>query len=482
MLALLACVFAESPDLLSRRKDNRTLAYHDLNMHSVHYGNCSAQYYASKDVVVRLNNIIQPKLSKHTDSQTSSRGPYSATSSKDAGVSDPANSLSRSATPPFNRPVRNTFDEEHCHAISLSTAPEYYGQIHRTNSNLSALAASFPQSFRFTHSVASSPPNAHFQRLPNPNGTYLGPMQSNIAWAPSGWINRGTIIAEDAKPTFSVSISDTEDDMPAITQTAAVKRTLSYTLKNQDQFHEEGYAKIPLLDPGQTMKYRAWRCAYAQYLDIWDMPIAMAEILKQNYVASAPLDTPSLELHKSILVGSAANLSEAGSLEFRDHCTACSSSLPANEEATSNKCLICRGIQRPPLCIYCNTYILGLSSPCLGCGHIMHFSCRSEVASSGLFDECIAGCGCVCSEHPTVNMPLPIQAHQSRTRAMSMGGDVNPAIAAGGESPEVVRVNGQEQNRREDAAFLSLKRNLKGERRDSMRSLRAMGSQIWRGN
>ncbi|KAL9131143.1 MAG: hypothetical protein Q9217_000844 [Psora testacea] len=480
MLAMLACVFVEPSRVSHLTQNNRTVAYHDIDLSPMLKRNCPRQYYASGEVARSLNKARGPELSVQIDSQRVSSGPHSATFLTDAAGRGPSASLFESATLPFYKSTRNN-DRKNTHATSLSTSPEQHRQNHRAGSNLSAFAASFPRPFQNSHSAASSPPNAHPKKRASPTESYLSPTQSSIAWAPSSWIHRGSKILEDAKSTLSVSISDTEDDLPTTTPTTAAKPSLSLTLKNQDQFHGHGRASMPLLDPNQELKYKAWRGAYAQYLDIWDMPVAMAEVLKYNQNVPRSSSDQSFNINEPSHKGRLQDHPETTTLALAIHCTTCSAILFPHDEPTSNKCLSCRRLGRLPICIYCNTFIFGLSSPCLRCGHTMHFACRTEVTSSGLFDECITGCGCVCSEHETIDMPMPESQQPVQAGNMSIGRDNSPGITVVGDQPDTLLAEEQEQTRWDDVAYVSLSRNLKRKRRESGRTLRAMGSHVWRG-
>jgi len=54
------------------------------------------------------------------------------------------------------------------------------------------------------------------------------------------------------------------------------------TLKNQNQFDQEGHASVPLLEPEHSVKYAAYREIYADQLSAWNLPIQRAEMLKFN--------------------------------------------------------------------------------------------------------------------------------------------------------------------------------------------------------
>ncbi|KAL9099327.1 MAG: hypothetical protein Q9163_005155 [Psora crenata] len=482
MLAMLACVFSEQSPLSQPRQDNRTLTYRQLDVRPMQDPDGARGYFASADVARSLNIFGESRLVAHTEPQRFPTVPHSATSSTGAAASDPSAFLSENATSPSCKPMRNSCDCRDSHATNLSTSLEHHRQIKRVSSNISAFATSLPRPSQTTHSAASSPPNVQPKKRTSPTGSYLGPTQSSNAWAPSSWVSRGSLVLEESKSTCPVSIPDTGADIQGTILTTAAKPSLSLTLKNQDQFHNEGYAKMSLLDPAQETKHRAWQEAYAQYLDIWDMPVAMAEVRKYNCILPPTTSSEQpVTLDEIWPTGSLQAHSGENAIGLANHCETCSAILPSLDESPSKKCLPCGHLKKPPVCTYCNTYILGLSAPCLNCGHTMHFACRTEVTSSGLFDECITGCGCVCSEHDIVHMPIPEPHQQPHNRNISKDSDPSPAITVMEESPDLIRTNKQAQAGWEDAAYISLARNLNGKRKDSRRSLRMKGSQIWKG-
>ena len=478
MLAMLACVFAEPRDLPHQRQISHALTHPELDLHPTLNPTHSLRYYASEDVARSLIEFRKTKSSVGVDTQRGFSGPHSTTSSMGAAASDPAGSLSGIT---FYKPIRNNYGRRDSYTPSLSTSPEQHRQKHKASSNLSVFAASFPRPFQTSHSAASSPPKPNSKKRSSPASSYLGPAQYSIAGASLSWINRGSTMAEDGKSRVSASISDTDDEVLTTNPPIVAKPSVSVKLKNQDQFHEEGYATMSLLDPNQAFKYTSWRKAYADYLDIWDMPVAMAEIQKHNHTLRGPSSDQSLAFGESAYPLDFRAYPEKSALELVNHCPTCFSINPPRGEAKSNKCLACRRLQYPLICVFCNAYVFGLSSPCLQCGHTMHLACRTKVTSSGLFDECITGCGCVCGEHDTINMPMPESRQQRQTRISSMRENKDTTSTAAGKSSDVVDMNDQGRAEREDTARVSLARNLEGKRRESSR-LRTMGSHIWRGS
>lgn len=483
MLALLSCVFSEPQ---GRPKASITGRDRSTPTSSLDYNDSPdglleglSNYYPSQDIAKAQLARVQPDLSVQINFQHMHSGPHSAASSTGPPLSD----LSTSGTPPTNyRPLRASFERRESQATSLSTSPEQLRHTHRSNSNLGALAASFKSSLPFSASAASSPPKMYSKKRLSPAPSYLGTSASSMAWNPSDFFAKSSTITEDPRSTFSLSVSDTEEEITPVPK----KPAFSVKLKNQDQFHNDGYANVPLLDPNQEWQYRAYREAYAHLLYIWDMPLARAEILKYNRPlteTSSPRKSSSLlSIGKASLAVTAANSADLA-LDFSSRCRSCSSLLPTKN--ASRRCSNCSVKQRPLTCILCNTFIRGLSSPCLNCGHVLHACCRELLLSQQpdkAPTECPSGCGCICADYTIgeIELPAPKQAYE-----------LSPAITVIGDAG----MNEQEQLGWKDsgtstgdvnvAAYDSLARNLQLKPRIEGAVRGGVGrrrsSQIWRG-
>lgn len=462
MLAMLACIL-DKPQALTNNVGSNILGPspdHTLNGQR----SFAHDYYPSEEVARNHLRLHLPlKLSVQVDYQKTISGPHSGNSS--AG---PVSDLSTSETPPsFYKPSRTSPEHRTSQSTSLSTSPEHYRHTHRSNSNLSALAASFSRPFSFG-SAASSPPNSYPKKRSSPVGSYLGNPPATVTWTTSGLFGRSSTITEDPKSAFSSSISDTQEDAVPIPK----KPVFRTKLKNQDRVHNDGYANVPLLDPNKEWLYRAYREAYAHLLYTWNMPIARAEILDHNRPlqpdplppftfgpkATAPFDA----IAGANLLNSGYNTENSNPV-FRGHCPSCSTLLLPSQ-SPSLRCQACSKLPSPPFCLLCNTFIRGLSSPCPNCGHILHASCR-QLLSQASFDECPSGCGCICTEHTT--MPLPVSVADSevareeyRLNDESLSG--SPAVTViSDEGANEQEQLGWKEHSWEDVAYESLARNLR---------------------
>ena len=461
MLAMLASILDEPRSFTkSIRRSNFGLS---PDRTSQGYRSFANDYYPSEEVARNHFRLLLPSgLSIQNDPQKLVSGPHSASSSV-----GPLSDLSTSGTPPSHYKRSRTSPEyKNSQSTSLSTSPEHNRNTQRSNSNLSAFAA-FSRPFSFG-SAASSPPNSYPKKRSSPVGSYLGNPASAGTWNTSGLFGRSSTIAEDPKSSLSLSISDTEEDVVAIPK----KPVFKTKLRNQDQFHNEGYANVPLLDPRNEWRYRAYREAYAHLLYIWDMPIARAEILNHNRPLQPDTSAPLVFAPKGTIPFSAiagANLLNSGYTTensnpvFRDHCPYCSKLLLPSQ-TPSRRCQACSKLPPAPLCLLCNTCIRGLSSPCPNCGHVLHASCR-QLLSQASFDQCPSGCGCICTDYTT--MPLPPSAAESesareedQSKDASLAG--SPAVTVtGDEGANEQEQLGRKEQGREDVAYESLARNLR---------------------
>lgn len=487
MLAMLSCVFSETrnspkPSSTMQGRSSPPSSFDPKDSPDPLPSNAN-DYYASQEIAVAQLTRAYSDTSVQVDYQHMHSGPHSATSSTGPPLSD----LSTSGTPPSNyRPLRASFERRESQGTSLSTSPEQLRHNHRSSSNLSALAASFTRSLPFSVSAASSPPKMYPKKRLSPAASYLGTSASSMPWSSSDFFSKSSTITEDPRSTFSLSISDTEEDIAPPPK----KPVFGVKLKNQNQFHNEGYANVSLMDPSQEWRFRAYREAYAHLLSIWNLPVARSKVLKYNtsLTASTPTQKPIslLSIGKADLANTTSDTADL-TVGFRSHCRSCSSVLPT-KLAGRRRCSNCNVTQRSSICLLCNNYIRGLSSPCLSCGHLLHTSCRKMlILQSPDFTamECPSGCGCICADHTTFQIDTPeppvSKQHYELSPAITVIGD------AGMNEQEQLgwRDTGIETEDWEDvnvAAYESLTRNLqlRPRRQSSGGVARRSGSQIWR--
>lgn len=435
------------------------------------------EYFQSEEIA---RSLLRPKMSDmpvRLDSRKTFSMPHSANSSVGASNSDPMTPFSTGGTPPsLFRPSRTNMERTDSQSVSFSTSPEQHRHAHRSNSNLaSAFTASFSRPFSFTPSASSSPPTTYPRKRLSPAESYLGAAPSVATRVSTSFLGKSSTITEDPKLAYSLSASDAEDEM-----SRPKKPIFNILLKNQDQFHNEGYVDVPLLDPSQEWRYHGYRESYAHMLYIWQMPLTRCDILKYN---SSPSSLPSPEHGQSLPLIAIGKITAAktfpdtgeSTLNLRNHCTTCATTLPL--QSSKQDCPFCTNPQTPLICLFCDSLIRGLSSPCLLCGHVLHFSCRSSLLSLSQSSTsaprtqlCISGCGCDCASHAVVEVEYPSRRKSSASITVTGDSTVDEQEQAAWRD-----VAQEDEDAWEDVAYESLARNLRG------RYLTPRPSRIWRG-
>lgn len=453
MLAMLSCVFDEchvpSDEKLTTSADTfSSLCWNDTR-----------DYFPSEEVAKAHRHDLFSDPSSPIGNRKRRTGTYSADSTIGASQIE----LENSGTPQSNLKILHPNSERRdSQATSPSTSPEHLRHMNGSDLTVSASGIFASRSSSLSNAMAASPPNAFPRKRVSPVGNYLGTTTSASAWNPSHLFGRSSTITEDLTSSFTVSISDADENVPQ----GPHRPKFAIVLKNQDQIQNEGHARIPLLHRDQQ-RNRNYRNAYAHLLHIWGFPVARAEMLKYNI-------TPTTR--GNISVGTSASLPSASTtrhietrpssddqhLGLRDHCTICTALSPYQSQ--TRNCPHCLAARAPAICLLCNTYIWGLSSPCLSCGHVLHTMCREKLFAQtdiGLLSECISGCGCKCSDHTTT--VVDISATEVDEWSKTVQNQISPALTI----VEAASVNEQEQlgwrdnSECEDtAAYESLARNL----------------------
>ena len=423
MLAMMSCVFDPSRPPPEKRQS---------------YAQYSKQHLPSSDTPVAYHSSLDTALSL-SSSPVPSNPPkpigvsHSTTSSAGNSILDQTEISSESLTPPSYILLHSTIERRSSQTTSLSASPEHQRGFRRSGSNLSGLGSSFSRPFSFISSAASSPPNAFARKKPSPSGSYLGVTSSNATWTTASNLSKSSIVREGLKGSLNLSISDSEGD----TDSAAHKKVPTFTthLKNQAYFHDEGRANITLLKGSADAQCFAYREAYAQMLDVWQLPIARCEMLKFN--GNILRENPSSRiLGRDDTRTVIAALNESPSLEVMQVCYRCQGLLPPSSK--SFRCPQCYVPKMTPACVFCHISIRGLMSPCQSCGHVLHQQCRQELLQSRI-DECPTGCGCTCFGHPFVELSYSssklTSLHQDDnqyrlrpSRGTASTRDVSPAI------------------------------------------------------
>ncbi|KAL8949472.1 MAG: hypothetical protein Q9222_004420 [Ikaeria aurantiellina] len=492
MLAMLSCVLQPLSSKLdapgpsnddSEMIENRpTLGV--LPLHPLAH---AERYFPSMDVA---SSLLWPPI-KSTfalEMQKPGSDPPSASSSVGATSSDPLTPFSTGLTPPSAHRLSNVRQDGGLPPMSLSTSPEQYRHAHRSSSNLaSTFAASIARPFSLNTPDTSVPLATHPRKRLSPSTTYTDPATSQRRR--SGSTNRS--IKQSFPGSRSPSYAD-GGDSDTVFQTR---------LKNQDQFHNDGYAFEPLLDPSLEDRYSAYRSTYASMLLNWELPVVSCKVLQYNRLATSfpqSAKEPYQQINHSLIkIGdgnserSIQDLQVSG-LQFGDECSDCGAMLLPHPHG-NRKCHGCSARQAPIICQLCQCIILGLSSPCLSCGHVLHQACRSALPEEDddIVGECVTGCGCICSSHLRIDIPMPptmIHEDESTTPMISA---TTKAVESSSNDPDEeldwydvneedaeIAAAAESDTWRDNGAYDSLARNLGG---GTGRFLTRKPSQVWRG-
>lgn len=482
MLAMLSCAFSETRSIkpssvASRISDQKMAAKDQLGQtHSLNknYG-ASSGYFQLEQVARSLLEGDSSKSQARSDAGKIIGPFHSANSSIGAPSSDPITPFSIEGTPPLiSRPFGTSIERTNSHDTNNSSSPERIRHTHRSSSNLaSAFAASLSRPFSFSASASSSPPAIYSKKRLSPAGSYLGAPSPGVALAITGSLGKSSTITEDPRLTYSLSLSDTEETAPPKKPTGFVIK-----LKNQDQFHNDGYGVLPLLDKTQEWRYHAYRKSYAHLLSVWGMTTARCKLLKFDNDLVSSFSSPNFVAASSILnIGKTKEIALSHTdglrLDIASHCTRCSTAVP--QYLSKHTCSLCKSRKPSLVCLFCASLIRGLASPCLGCGHVLHSKCRSYLGSlatsefSGEDGKCISGCGCHCASHAVIEIEYP-----ARRKSSSLVSETRYEVS---EQEQVVEKDLSQENAHqwEDMAYESLARNL------GARYLTPKPSQIWRG-
>ena len=399
-------------------------------------------------------------------------------SSLGASNSDSIPPFSAGVTPPTNYITgRRSLERVESNGQGLSASPEQLRNAHRSNSNLATAFASFSKPFSFDTSASSSPPTTIPRKRFSPNGSYMAVPDANFLHGGMSGLSR-TLNAID-EPKFAYKSQRLNKPHPL---DVAKEPKFKITLKNQNTFHNEGYAKASLLDKVVQRQYLAYSDAYAYMLMMWEMPMMKIKLLKQSTIpthsrsASKRLrdqqSTSLISIGRKHL-GGEKHVGFAATLDVRRRCTRCGKVKTHDPLTGVFRCGTCAWRQVPLLCVFCNERIRGYVNPCLICSHVVHSKCRSYLSVDTTDAEpitaagntCISGCGCPCSEFDLPMVELPEHPPQK-------------------SSPSTIKENDQEEqgwrneDTWEDVAYESLAKNLGAA---GARYVRPKSSRIWRG-
>ncbi|EXJ62600.1 hypothetical protein A1O7_03038 [Cladophialophora yegresii CBS 114405] len=447
MLAMLACVMAST--LNDGLITGETL--HKQGLHAPYSERLvQVDYFPSGDVARSvLRNLTDPEGYVLVDNQSvppspglqppgsgdSQRRPY-------LGVIRQGSQFSTRA-PSFVADDSSDQDPPRSASVSMSTSPEGNRPSNKSLSGITYSTAKASLS-ALTQSYSNSPPNqstssnfASSLKKYSPSGS-LTP-----AWVPSALFagqhasrtsrtsfQTGDGGAQDSRePANRSSISSStfpssrrshmfqtstqprsvrstaETDVSEQTQRkkSPRRKRLRTRLLNQDQFDFDGYPSTPLLGPLLAWKCKMYRASYAQLLDVWQLPVQRAEMLKFDGVVTEDTIAPSRHRGSAVQQQSSglgrprrktltsASRATSPGLAIRQCCCSCGepvapiekNRVPIGWNCVTSSCIACNPaigtvvnkVPKRGACAICNTSIKGLAVPCLQCGHMTCYDC-----------------------------------------------------------------------------------------------------------
>ncbi|KAJ5612162.1 hypothetical protein N7510_005356 [Penicillium lagena] len=432
MLAMLSCV------LLEANPESRAIDEPDKSplRRSRQHSTFSLQFSSNGSTAQNKSLAPTPSSSVTRDTYTPVRS-----SSETWQIDGTPPSYSTGTTPPSGSRPRGIIDRKsQSHNVSIAASPDQ--QFQSRGGFGSVLASSLSRSFTFGPSSAS-PPVAN-KKKPSPGespGAAAGQGVGSTTNRPaiSSYLTNSTTIT-------SQTYSDTESERPS--QPTKPSGRFKVTFKNQNAFNgDSAPASDSLLDRNKEWLYRSYRAAYADLLSIWDLPVQASEVLKIGTVAEHEDDLHASSYwnrHGSAVTAIWKDMSDLQGLDFQRHCMSCGHALqlsiftPPSEKTdstrsshqpvTSPSSPICRNCKpRQPLptrlpCVICAEVVNGMLVPCLNCGHVSCFECHrqwflapgdrfgssfEQIDSTKTLPSCPTGCGCICSEHVTTDVPMP---------------------------------------------------------------------------
>lgn len=408
------------------------------------------------------SQIISPLSSIPKDSTVLSTSHSSGCSSSDPYHGENTPPLNSTGTTPPTALHQNAYGarrRSQLQPVSLAGSPDQHSNSRSSTNFGTTLASSLSRSFTFGHSSSPSPPGNSTKKRSSPAGSLNA--TGSTGWTGTGAFGKPASAVPDYLTASTTVTSRTHSDTESERQGSSKVKSNGHprvVLKNQDAFDSgHGYAYVPLLDPKQEQRYKAYRAAYADLLCIWGMPVQQREMLRIDAITedrigvhrSRQFDRRSSTLIRPdsrvpMIVATQQHSQshyDKDYLGLQRHCGNCGYSLAisafshsSTEKVTRNggqtsnqgvdcpQCKQAQPVSAKPFCVVCDEVVQGMFIPCLSCGHICCLNCHSQwfsfgpsqnrraEDSSGSTPEapsCPTGCGCQCSEHDVVEVPMP---------------------------------------------------------------------------
>jgi hypothetical protein len=437
MLAMLSCVFANSPLTSSFGDSSSFRSNRDHQSRRISETN---RFYASESNAESLLHPPQEPDAIWTPSSRTPRLPRLLSSSDDA----PALHSRRATTasldpsggyrymveaPQWSRAPSLTNEElsnfsSRTQAVPLSTSPEgnRFAQRSSTSGNLSTAQASLSA---LTQTFSHSPPvqstmsgmasslkkyspsssltpswsifaSGHGPRAPRASVHYSESssqdkdtgLRSSASLANIRSFRKDGGLTPEAgrRSVRSFAPSEASDNTRKMGSKKG-KKIVKTVLHNPDKFDLDSHISIPLLDPCLEARYRGYRASYAHLLDVWQLHVPKAEILKIDGFAEQDSTGPSPVKYPRRKTLVLEEQHKGSGLQILRTCQSCGDVLGAIEKngaaigwhCINAECISSsRRVSKKSTCAICQMTVDGLSIPCLQCGHITCYDCGLE--------------------------------------------------------------------------------------------------------
>jgi len=426
MLAMLSCIFSESTaeDSIAYAESQLPQPETPLPMKAPSFSldyfppDASLWYASHTNYKSQANSALSTPKTLHTPLHII--GSYG---SEEFWPEEPeSTSYSCGETPPSRTPREHPSEADPTQSLSTSPSNRL---LHRANTALSSGLASIQRPF--ASATSTSPPS---RKRVSPGETFLNNLTpSNITWGGS------TTMGPVSEPSVTARNSISDDEYRRDENSSLVCYGISTQMEDQTIFDDDGWLAVPFLEPSRNATYTSYRYAYAEMLQMWELPLARLEVMKFNVLKDNPSTAHSTlfgsagtegfyssyhstenmshtmhmhhNAHYPIAVGKKEQLqaliASSRGIDIRGICRVHeihldpirSSENHATVGGGVGTCERCKRTQKQMLCIYCHEPIDALYPPCLGCGCTIHDACLAEWHAAGE-TECPAGDECDC--------------------------------------------------------------------------------------
>ena len=426
MLGMLSCVFARASHVSVTSKASSIAVPQDPNGYyaSTTVAESIIRPGAEMDVFIRIKAMPPPSLLPQLSSSDEQPGMHSRRVTT-VSMEPPRQYHHEPGDRPWSRaPSASVEDGQgllpNPTPASLSTSPEGHRMLQRASTSLSHAQASLSA---LTQSFSHSPPAPSSSSVAptslkkySPSGS-LTPSwnifsaghgsrasRSSMQYSESSSGDKESALRSSAshgnfrsfrrdgrmtpdvgrQSVRSLAPSEASDSTRRVDTRGKRMKTITTQLRNQNKHDLDGHVSLPLLDPKHEWTYKGYRVSYAALLEVWQLPVQRAEMLKIDGQVEdeGGGSSPVKRSRRKTLVTDAHPTDEG--LRIRRTCRGCGDVLAAIEKnglAIGWHCVNpgcqsrARKVSKRSSCAICCQAVSGLCIPCLQCGHLTCYDC-----------------------------------------------------------------------------------------------------------